>query len=185
MSLTEQQKAYHLRKMRTVAVRLNWIQDGASRESFEQVGKRLAQYSTHTEEQAMEFQKGLMKLADLIHLKEGDKFSVDEYLAQFSNTLLSKSSEESKAMIHHSHAPIIEIIDTDKDGLISVEEFKVYLRVATSGVSEEEAEHAFNTIDINKKGKISQEEFFAAALDFFFGVEETKLSKVFWGKLVN
>ena len=39
-------------------------------------------------------------------------------------------------------------------------------------------------IATNKDGKISREEFMAAAEDFLFGVEETEISKVFLGHLL-
>ena len=51
--------------------------------------------------------------------------------------------------------------------------------------SEEEIIHSFSTIDANKDGEISREEFLAAAEDFLLGVEETELSKVFFGKLLD
>ena len=51
--------------------------------------------------------------------------------------------------------------------------------------SEEEIIHSFSTIDANKNGEISREEFLAAAEDFLLGVEETELSKVFFGKLLD
>ena len=57
--------------------------------------------------------------------------------------------------------------------------------ITAPGVSEAEIIHSFNTIDANKNGVISREEFMAAAEDFFCGVEETELSKVFLGRLVD
>ena len=45
--------------------------------------------------------------------------------------------------------------------------------------------HSFNTIDTDKNGEISREEFLAAAEDFLLGVEETEVSKVFFGELLN
>ena len=52
-------------------------------------------------------------------------------------------------------------------------------------MSEKEIIHSFNTIDTDKNGEISREEFIAAAEDFLHGVEETELSKVFFGKLLD
>ncbi len=71
-------------------------------------------------------------------------------------------------------------IDTNGDGHISVEEFKVYLKVVVApDLTEDQAKHA------DKNGEISQEEFLAAAKDFFCGVEETELAAAFMGKLVD
>ena len=66
-----------------------------------------------------------------------------------------------------------------------MKEFKDYFKITAPGVSEAEVILSFNTIDTNKDGVISREEFMAAAEDFFCGVEETEISKVFLGRLVE
>ncbi len=76
-------------------------------------------------------------------------------------------------------------IDTNGDGHISVEEFKVYLKVVAPDLTEDQAKHSFDVIDADKNGEISREEFLAAAKDFFCGVEETELAAAFMGKLVD
>ena len=45
--------------------------------------------------------------------------------------------------------------------------------------------NSFNTVDTNEDGVISREKFMAAAEDYFCGVEETEVSKVFLGRLVK
>ncbi len=50
---------------------------------------------------------------------------------------------------------------------------------------QDQAKHAFDFIDTDKNGEISREEFLAAAIDFYFGVEETELAAAFMGKLVD
>ena len=156
-----------------------------SREDFELMGIRMSEHGKLNEEQAKRVKEGFLKVADLTHLKEGVQFPVSEYVPKLSNTLLSKTPDERKAMIQQGPGSVFEVIDTSGDGRISVEEFKVYLKVVAADVTEEEAEHAFNTIDADKSGEISQEEFLAVAEDFFFGVEETEVSRVFLGKLID
>ena len=186
MSVTEQQKAYHLRKMRTRVARLDVDKDGVvSREDFELMSKRMSEYSNLSEAQAKRVRAGFLKIADLLHLKEGVQFPVGEYVLKLSDTLLSKSPDERKAMIQYGHSPVFDVIDTNGDGHISMEEFKVYLKVVAPDVTEKEAEHAFTTIDTNKNNEISRDEFYAAAEDFFYGVKETEVSRVFWGKLID
>ena len=80
---------------------------------------------------------------------------------------------------------LFDAIDTNKDGHISVEEFKVYLTLIAPGVEEDEIVHSFDVIDADKNGEISREEFLAAAQDFLLGVEETELSKAFLGPLLD
>ena len=40
-----------------------------------------------------------------------------------------------------------------------------------------------NTIDTDKNGEISREEFLTASDDFYNGVDETEVSRVFLGRL--
>ena len=166
--------------------RLDVDKDGVvSREDFELMSRRMSEYSKLSEDQAKRVRAGFLKIADLLHLKEGVQFPVGEYVPKLSDTLLSKSPDERKAMIQYGHSPVFDVIDTNEDGRISVQEFKIYLKVVAPDVTEEEIKHAFTTIDTNKNGEISREEFFAAAEDFFYGVEETEVSRVFWGKLID
>ena len=172
--------------MRTCATRLDVNKDGVvSREDFELMSERLSKYSNLTDEQSKSVLAGLMKIADIIHLEKGVKLPVEDFVSKLSETLLSKSVEERKAMIRYDHAPLFDVLDTNNDGHISVEEFKIYLKVMAPDVTEKEAEHAFETIDTDKNGEISSEEFYASAEEFFYGMEETEVSRVFWGKLVD
>ena len=58
-----------------------------------------------------------------------------------------------------------------------MEEFKVYLNLIAPGVSEDKIAHSFDTINTNRNGEISREEFLAAAQDFLIRVNETELSE--------
>ncbi len=186
MSCTEQQKAYHLKKMRTRVARLDANQNGVvSREDFEVMSSRLSKYSNLSDEQTKKVHVGFMKIADVIGLKDGGEFEVKAYACTLSDVLLSKTPEEAKEMVQYSHSPVFDVIDTNSNGQISVEEFKVYLKVVAPDVTEDEAKHAFDVIDADKNGEISREEFFTAAEDFFFGKDETEVSRVFWGKLLD
>ncbi len=60
MSQTEQQKAYHLKKMRTRVARLDVNKDGVvSRNDFEIMSEKLSSYSKLTEEQTQVVHDGL------------------------------------------------------------------------------------------------------------------------------
>ena len=52
-------------------------------------------------------------------------------------------------------------------------------------MAEAEVLHAFEMADTGKDGKINRKEFIAGAEDFLFGVEETELSKIFFGPLLG
>ncbi len=94
MSLTEQQKAYHLRKMRTRVARLDVNEDGVvSREDFQLMSERLSEYSHLTEQQAKAVNEALMPIADRLHLSPGVKHSLEEWAPKVSETMLSRPSE--------------------------------------------------------------------------------------------
>ena len=166
--------------------RLDINNDGCiSREDFELMSKRLSQHSGMTKEQAESTYDEFMKIADALTFKPGVKVPLEEAAQQSSKAILSLALEEKQALLYHQHNMLFDIIDTNKDGHISLEGYKVYYHVMAPGTSEEEIIHSFNTIDANKDGEISREEFLAAAEDFLLGVEETELSKVFFGKLLD
>jgi Ca2+-binding EF-hand superfamily protein len=185
MSLTEKQKAYHLRKMRTCTKRFDTDKDGYyTIEDVELMSERLKEYGKLTNEQAERARQAFMKYGEMSGLlKPGNKIPVDELAQKMSEVMLSMSANERKAMLHATHEIMFDVIDLNKDGHISLEEFKVHFRVLGANVSDEEVLHTFNTIDTDKNGEISREEFMAAADDFYNGVEETEVSRIFFGHL--
>ena len=186
MSFTEKQKAYHLRKMQARMSRLDVTKDGyISRDDYKLISKRLAELSGMTKEQAESTCKEFMKAADAFGLKPGVKISVDEAARQANKVVLSWPPEELKALVHATHGMLFDIIDTNKNGTVSQKEFKVYMNVVAPNASEADVLQSFNTIDSNKNGVISRQELLAAVEDFFGGVEETELSKVFFGRLLD
>ena len=186
MSFTKEQKAYHLRKMRTRMTRLDVNKDGhISYEDYKLMGKKLAEYSGITGEQAEAITKEFLKVADAFNMKPGVKIPLEEAAKKASESLLSMSSEERKVLLNDTHNMLFDAIDTNKDGHISVKEFEVYFKLLAPGISEAEVAHSFDSIDTDKNGEISREEFMAAAEDFLHGVEETELSKAFFGHLID
>ena len=80
---------------------------------------------------------------------------------------------------------MFDVINTGKEGYNSLEEVKEFYKVIAPEMSEAEVMHAFELLDTAKDGKISRAEFTAAAKDFMFGVEETEVSKPFFGPLLD
>ena len=152
-----------------------------SREDFELMDKKLAEYSG----QAESMLKSFTKVADLLKLQPGVKVPVPQAAEQASDVIFALTPEERASRNRAAHSLAFYIIDTNKNGYISVKEHTVYLQVVAPNVSEGEAILSFNTIDTDKDGKISREEFLAATYDFLTGVEETEVSKVFFGKLLD
>ena len=108
---------------------------------------------------------------------------MDELAQKASEVMLSMSADERKGMLFSVHETLFDVTDLNKDGHISLDEFKVHFHILGINISDSEVVHSFNTIDTDKNGKISREEFLAAADDFYNGVDETEVSRVFLGYL--
>lgn len=77
-----------------------------------------------------------------------------------------------------SHEIIFSIVDTDKDGEISFEEWAKHCR--TFG-AESHAKASFAAMDTNKDGKISFEEFSEYLNEFFFTADNKLYSAILFG----
>lgn len=78
---------------------------------------------------------------------------------------------------------MFQAIDKDKSGEITVEEFKLFFEVL--GLNDQDAILAFKAIDSNDDGKISQKEFVRHGRDFFLTEDEERISKYFFGQLID
>ena len=74
MSVTEQQKAYHLRKMRIYVTRMDINKDGfLSCEDYDLMIKQLAEYGHLIERWVDSAYSGFMEIADTLNLNSGVK----------------------------------------------------------------------------------------------------------------
>lgn len=185
-TLTEKQKAYHLLKMRTRAIRTDLNQDGfLSRDDFELIVTRMTEYGKLTKEQSESIHVAFMKMADASGLKPGVKIPVELAAQKNSEKLLSLTPAQQKGVLLSLHDVLFDAINTSKSGYITLEEFKVYLRTICPDLPEEEVSRSFNTTDSDKDGKLSRDEWMATAQDYMFGVEETDVSNYFFGHLLR
>ena len=116
-------------------------------------------------------------------LNEGETYDIEDVVKSSSDTLLSMDRKEAKIITDNVHNAIFDVADANQDGFISLQEFKVYYRILGHDISDEEMTESFNAIDSNSDERISREEFLEAAFDFFFGVDQSKISNVFLGHL--
>ena len=152
-----------------------------SREDFELMAKRLVEYTKEiTKEKSESIFTTFGKVADLMGLKPGVKIPLEEAAKITSDVLLSPTGEKPSGV----HDMLFDCIDTNSNGTISIHEYGVYFKVIGHNITDEEIKHCFDTIDSDGNGVISRDEFVAAAKEFFYGVEETELSNVFYGQLL-
>ena len=98
MSVTEQQKDYHLRKMRINLYDKNGHQQRwlLVPEDYNLMAKQLAEHGRLTEKQADSAYSGFMVIADTLSLKPGIKHPLQEAIQRASMSLLSMQPEERK-----------------------------------------------------------------------------------------
>ena len=185
MNPTDSQIAFRLRKLRTRYARLDVNNDGCiSREDYELMAKKVNEYSKATDERAESCFKAFMYVADAAGFAPGVKIPREEAAKRANNMMLTKSWEERKIMCDNVHNQIFDAIDTNQDGCISLEEFRIYSQVIAPDTPVDDVAKSFNLIDVNRNGEISREEFLEASMEYLHGFEENELSEVFFGPLL-
>ena len=184
-NLTEKQRAFHLKKMLTRYKRLDLNHDGfTSREDYELMATKLQEYGRLDEKRAELSRNAFKNIADVVGLKAGVKIPVEEAARNLSQEIETMEVSKKQTMLKATHNRMFDAVDLNKDGYISLDEFKIYFQIIAPDISDAEMIHSFNTIDEDKNGEISRDEFIVAASEFFFGYEETEISKAFFGPLL-
>ena len=183
MTFTAEQKAYHLKKMQAHFTRLDINKNGfISREDYEEIGRKVAEHGKLNEDETASTISAFLSIADHLGLKPGVKHTIDEASQKVQENVLCLPIEQNKHLCDYTHGMMFDAFDTNKDGHISYEEFRVYYRILAPDI-EEHMLPCFNIIDANKDGEISREEFLAASFEFMCNMEETPLSNLFFGQL--
>ncbi|XP_044762637.1 sarcoplasmic calcium-binding protein [Coccinella septempunctata] len=106
--------------------------------------------------------------------------TVEDYLEYMHHVLNDKELVRRA----HSFIPyIFRAIDKDQSGSITLDEYKLFFQCL--GLPEKDAILAFRAIDSNGDGIITMKEFVKHGRDFFVTEDENRISKYFWGPLVQ
>lgn len=185
MNPTDAQIAFRLRKIKTNFERLDVDKDGCmSREDFELIAERIAELSNANDEQARSFRDAFLHVADTFGYAPGVIIGKDEAVKKGNEIMLKLSLEEQRSMCDNFHNAVFDAVDLNKDGHISLEEYKIYFQAIAPDITDEDKVKSFNLIDVNHDGEISRQEFLQASFEYFHGFEENELSKVFFGPLL-
>ena len=185
MNPTDSQIAFRLRKLKTAFTRFDVDKDGfISKEDFELMAKRMNKLGNATAEQAAACHTSFMQVADFFGYKHGERLPREQAAEDMHEVMLKLSFEEQRSLCDKFYYPIFDAVDSNGDGHIPFEEYKVYAKTIAPDLTDEDKVKSFNLIDANKDGEISREEFLDAAYEYFYSFEENELTEAFYGPLV-
>ena len=90
-------------------------------------------------------------------------------VAEIAAADLEKMKKGEEPVLLKNAAPFFDLIDTDKDGSISLEDFK--LGYGSIGWDAASAEFAFKMLDMNNSGKIGREDIIESSREFWYKID--------------
>ena len=182
MSLTEEQKAFLVRKWKTYFLVQDVNKDGyLSTADYDEIAKRFVKFGKLDEKKGKEVAKALADVIANFGLKDrDDKLTLEQYLDFF---VKFRENPRSKELMNATMSKMFDVVDLNGDGVISREEYRVVFQCF--GVDESNAKPSFDGIDTNHDGVISKEEYLAAIIEYYFGLDETSGAVLLHGPLVD
>ena len=108
--------------------------------------------------------------------------SLEQFLKSTAH-FQQRDNEATTAGTLATFSVFFDVIDTNKNGVISLKEFEVYFDAM--GVGKQYAKASFDAIDTNGDGSITRDEFVASVFEFFVNTDPAHPSKLFFGPLVD
>ena len=114
----------------------------------------------------------------------GKKLTKDEYIknmAKMAGEEHSKRMKGEKMSLAKVNDALFDVFDLNHDGVVTLEEFKVVMRIVY-GCNDEEAEASFRLIDTNKNGTIEREELTDYEINYWFGLDDEATKGLYGAK---
>ncbi|XP_044260480.1 sarcoplasmic calcium-binding protein [Tribolium madens] len=171
------------RKIRTFHGILDVNKDGViSYDDFKLLAERFIKLGHLSEKHTHEFQN---LLKDLWEKRWGpispyNLVTVEQFLEDMHHVINDKHLVRRA----HSFLPyLFRALDKDQSGEISEDEFKLFFQCL--GLQEEDAILAFRSMDEDGDGVVTMKEFVKHGREFFLTEDENKISKYFFGPLME
>ncbi|XP_005180385.1 sarcoplasmic calcium-binding protein [Musca domestica] len=171
------------RKMRTLHRILDVNRDGViSFDDFKLLHKRFTDLGHLNEELSAEFLK-VMEETWMEQFGEITPYNLVN-AEQFMTDLHHRLNDEKMFKSVGRFLPyLFKAVDYDHSGYLDLDQYKLFFRCL--GLSNEDAAISFAVIDKNGDGQLSLKEFVHLGRQYFLTEDETKISKMFWGPLID
>jgi len=171
------------RKMRTFHGILDINKDGViSFDDFRLLVDRFIYLGHLKPEQQKEFNEVVQKLWEERwgNVSPYNLVTTEQYLEDMYHVVNDK---QLRKKVHTFLPYLFKAVDKDRNGFITVEEFKLFFNCL--GIPRDVAVASFTAVDENLDGRITLKEFIKTGRDFFLTEDQRNPSKMFWGPLVK
>lgn len=171
------------RKMRTLHRILDVNRDGViSFDDFKLLAKRFTDLGHLSPETSVEFMEVMKQTWEeqFGEITPYNLVTAEQFLTDFHHRL---NDEDMVKRIGRFLPYLFKAVDYDHSGHLDLEQYKLFFRCL--GLSDENAAISFAVIDKNGDGQLSMKEFVHLGRQYFLTEDETKISKMFWGPLID
>jgi len=168
------------RKMRTTFRVFDYNRDGVlTRQDYEDMAEHFINAGQLTGDKADQLRQKFTQLYEKLSEESGnpEQITEDAYVAGRRKCGKTYLTTATGAM----GSATFDLIDTNGDGVIELEEFKIFHQWAK--LEGKVTEDTFKALDVDGDGKVSLEEFVTAFVDFTTSDDETSPYQNFFGPL--
>lgn len=144
---------------------------------------RLAEIVTDRPDLIAKGRKAVSEFADALGLTKGVKADKKKFLELVAAAAVAQASRVrrgEKTITDNINDAYFDILDQNHDGHVTLDEYKVLMKVMNFPL--ESAEATFNMLDKNKNGKLERQELNSAENKFWYILDDTEAKGMFGKK---